>query len=344
MDYRHLGRSGWKVPVLALGTATWGGSRSFGNCAAAEAARLVDIALDAGVTMIDSADVYAQGVAEEILGRVIQGRRERVILSTKGGFRTGAQPNDAGASRYHLTNAVEASLRRLGTDCIDLYQVHAFDALTPIDETLHTLSTLVNAGKIRYLGCSNFAAWQLMKSLAVADRLGLERYVAHQAYYSLVGRDYEWELMPLALDQGVGTIVWSPLGWGRLTGRIRRDAAPASGSRMSHPHHVKTGPPVADDVLHRVVDALAEVAREIDKTVPQVAIRWLLHRPTVASVIVGARNEVQLRENLGAAHFSLAPHQLRKLEEASASLAPYPHWHQRRFCERNEAAPGCVAS
>src|SRR5687768_15101946 len=300
MEYRRLGNSGFMVPVLSFGTGTFGGSGEFfkawGSSDVAEATRLVDVCLDAGLTMFDSADVYSGGAAEEILGKAIKGRRDRVIVSTKGTFRSGGGANDVGSSRHHLLHAVDASLRRLGTDYIDLYQLHGFDALTPLEETLGTLDSLVTAGKIRYIGCSNFSGWHLMKSLAVSDRHGLPRHVAHQAYYSLVGRDYEWELVPLALDQGVGRAVWSPLGWGRLTGRIRRGQPLPAVSRMQSKLAIENGPPVEDEYLYRVVDALDEVAREAGKTVPQVALRWVLQRPTVANVIIGARNEEQVRQ------------------------------------------------
>src|SRR5580765_3021986 len=263
METRQLGGSGLMVPVLSLGTATFGGGNEFfkawGSIDVAEATRLVDICLDAGLHLFDSSDIYSGGLAEEILGRAIKGRRHQVLISTKGSFRTGPGPNDVGSSRYHLTRAVEDSLRRLGTDYIDLYQMHGFDAKTPIEEVLQTLDALVRAGKIRYIGCSNFSGWHLMKSLAIADRFGLARYVAHQAHYSLVGRDYEWELMPLALDQRVGTVVWSPLGWGRLTGKIRRGQPKPQVSRLNSKVVVENGPQVPDDHLYQVVDALEAV-------------------------------------------------------------------------------------
>jgi aryl-alcohol dehydrogenase-like predicted oxidoreductase len=332
MEYRQLGGSGFAVPELALGTGTFGGGNEFfrvwGATDVAEATRLVDVCLDAGLTMFDSADNYSDGAAEEILGRAIKGRRDQVIISTKATFRAGTGANDVGSSRYHLTRAVEGSLRRLGTETIDLFQLHGFDAMTPIEEVLGTLDDLVRAGKIRYVGCSNFSGWHLMKSLAIADRYGLPRYVAHQAYYSLVGRDYEWELMPLGLDQGVGAAVWSPLGWGRLTGRVRRGQPLPAQSRLHST--ADYGPPVADDVLYRVVDALDAVARETEKTVPQVAINWLLRRPTVATVILGARNEEQLRDNLGAVGWSLTPDQIARLDAASATTAAYPYSPYRR--------------
>jgi aryl-alcohol dehydrogenase-like predicted oxidoreductase len=251
MEYRQLGASGFKVPVLSLGTGTFGGAgeffKGFGNNGVQEATRLVDIALEAGLTLFDSADVYSGGMAEEILGRALTGRRGRALISTKATFRSGPDPNDVGSSRYHLTRSVEASLKRLGTDYIDLFQLHGFDALTPVEETLTTLGDLVQAGKIRYVGCSNFSGWHLMKSLAFAERHNLPRYVAHQAYYSLIGRDYEWELMPLALDQRVSAVVWSPLGWGRLTGKLRRGQALPEISRLRHSATVAGGPQVSDE-------------------------------------------------------------------------------------------------
>ena len=340
MEYRHLGRSGFKVPVLSLGTGTFGGAnneffKGFGTSDVAEATRLVDICLDAGLTMFDSADVYSDGVAEEILGQAIKGRRDRVIVSTKATFRFSGEPNDVGSSRHHLIRAVEGSLKRLGTDYIDLFQLHGFDAKTPVEETLGTLDDLVRAGKLRYLGCSNFSGWHLMKSLAVSDRYRWSRYVAHQAYYSLVGRDYEWELMPLALDQGVGAVVWSPLGWGRLTGKIRRGQPPAENTRLKHKLTADAGPPVPEEHLYRVVDAIDEVAKETGKTVPQIALNWLLQRPSVSNVIVGARNEEQLRQNLAAVGWNLTPEQVAKLDAASAVTPAYPYWHQRGFAERN---------
>lgn len=339
MEYRRLGRSGFKVPVLSLGTATFGGGgemfRAFGQSDADEAARLVDVCLEAGVTMFDSADTYSAGMAEELLGRAIRGRRDRVIISTKGTFPTGAGPNDVGSSRHYLVRAVEASLRRLGTDFIDLYQLHGFDALTPVEETLGALDDLVRAGKIRYIGCSNFSGWHLMKSLAVSDRHGWARYVAHQAYYSLVGRDYEWELMPLALDQGVGAVVWSPLGWGRLTGKIRRGAPLPEGTRLRSRAAADAGPQIPDEQLYTVVDALDGIARETGKTIPQVALNWVLGRPSVSTVIIGARNEQQLRDNLGAVGWSLTPEQVARLDAASDREPAYPYWHQRKFLERN---------
>jgi aryl-alcohol dehydrogenase-like predicted oxidoreductase len=339
MEYRRLGGSGMMVPVLTLGTGTFGGGGEFfkawGASDVAEATRLVDICLDAGLTMFDSADVYSQGRAEEILGQAIKGRRSQLLISTKGTFRVGPGPNDVGSSRFHLIEAVDASLRRLGTDYIDLYQLHAFDAMVPAEEAVGTLDDLVRAGKIRYVGCSNFSGWHLMKGIAVSERHGLARYVAHQAYYSLVGRDFEWELMPLAVDQQVGTIVWSPLGWGRLTGRIRRGQPMPATSRLRSQLAVDLGPQVPEEYLYKVVDALDAVAAETGKTVPQVALNWLLQRPTICSVIIGARNEAQLRDNLGATGWNLTPAQVAALDAASETPLPYPYWHQRGFTERN---------
>lgn len=339
MEYRQLGASGFKVPVLSLGTGTFGGTneffKGFGTTGVDEAKRIVDVALDAGLNMFDSADVYSNGVAEEILGKAIAGRRERVIISTKATFRHGPGPNDIGSSRHNLTRAVDAALRRLGTDYIDLFQLHGFDAVTPIEETLNTLGDLVRAGKLRYVGCSNFSGWHLMKSLAISEKYNLPRYVAHQAYYSLVGRDYEWELMPLGLDQGVSAVVWSPLGWGRLTGKLRRGAPLPETSRWHNKATASGGPPLADEYLYRVVDAIDEVSRETGKSVPQIAINWLLARPSVANVIVGARNADQLRENLGSIGWRLSPAQIARLDEASATSPAYPYWHQRGFPDLN---------
>ena len=339
MEYRQLGGSGVKVPVLSLGTASFGGSneffQAFGGLDAARATRLVDICLDAGANLFDSSNAYSRGQAEEILGQALKGRRHQALISTKGTFRTGPGPNDLGSSRHHLSNAVEGSLRRLGTDYIDLYQLHGFDAVTPLEEALGTLDDLVRAGKIRYIGCSNFSGWHLMKSLAVSDRRGLTRYVAHQAHYSLIGREYEWELMPLAIDQNVGTVVWSPLGWGRLTGKIRRGDPMPAVSRLNTKVARDLGPPVSDEAVYRVVDAIDLIARETGKTVPQIALNWLLRRPSVATLITGVRNETQLRDNLGAVGWTLTSEHVAALEKASTVTPVYPYWHQRGFTERN---------
>src|SRR5579872_6472840 len=337
MEFRQLGRSGLKVPVLSFGTGTFGGGTDFfkawGASDVAEATRLVDICLDAGVNLFDTADVYSNGLSETILGKAVAGRREEVLISTKATFRMGTSPNDLGSSRYHLIQACEASLRRLDTDYIDIYHLHGFDALTPVEEVLSTLDNLVTSGKVRYIACSNFSGWHLMKSLDVAARYGWARYVGHQVYYSLVGREYEWELMPLGLDQGVGALVWSPLGWGRLTGKVRRGQPLPKESRL-HKTAV-LGPQMEDEYLYKVVDALEAVARETNKTVPQVALNWLLQRPTVSTVIMGARNEQQLRQNLDAAGWNLTAEHVAKLDAASAVAPIYPYWHQWGFTERN---------
>jgi aryl-alcohol dehydrogenase-like predicted oxidoreductase len=339
MEHRQLGRSGLLVPVLTLGTGTFGGGsdffKGFGAVDVAAAKRLVGVCLEAGLTMFDSADVYSGGLAEEILGKAIQGHRDQVLISTKATFRMGDGPNQVGSSRLHLLRACEASLRRLGTDHIDLYQLHGFDAVAPVEEVLRTLDGLVRSGKVRYIGCSNFSGWQLMKSLAASERMGLERYIAQQAYYSLVGRDYEWELMPLGVDQGVGAVVWSPLGWGRLTGKLRRGQPLPAEGRVRHDVTMAGGPPVEEEQLYRVVDALEAVGREAGKTVPQVALAWVLSRPTVSTVIIGTRNEEQLRQNLGALGWQLTPAQVTALDAASARPLAYPYWHQRQFKDRN---------
>ena len=337
MEFRQLGKSGLKVPVLSYGTGTFGGGTEFfkawGASDVAEATRLVDICLEASVNLFDTADIYSNGLSETILGKAVAGRRDQVLISTKATFRLGNGPNDVGSSRHHLIQACEASLRRLGTDYIDIYHLHGFDALTPIEEVLGTLNNLIVSGKVRYIACSNFSGWHLMKSLDVADRYGWARYCGHQVYYSLIGREYEWELMPLGIDQGVGALVWSPLGWGRLTGKVRRGQGLPKLSRLHQTADM--GPQVADEYLYRVVDALEEVAKETGKTVPQVALNWLLQRPTVATVIVGARNEEQLRQNLASAGWNLTAAQIAKLDAASDVTPVYPYWHQRQFRERN---------
>ncbi len=329
MESRLIG--GFKIPVLSFGTATFGGRGDFfgawGNTDVAEAKRLVHICLEAGVTMFDTADVYSHGVSEEILGKAIADRRNDVIISTKATFGMGESPNSVGSSRYHLINACEASLRRLDTDFIDIYTLHGFDAQTPVEETLRALDTLVQSGKVRYIACSNFSGWHLMKSLSVSERYGWSCYVAHQAYYSLVGREYEWELMPLALDQNVGTIVWSPLAAGRLSGKYRRSQPMPEG-------RLKQGGgegPERTELLYRIVDALDQVSEETGKTVAQVSLNWLLQRPTVVNLIIGARSEDQLRQNLDAVGWNLAPEQIAKLDAASAMDKPYPYWHQSGF-------------
>jgi aryl-alcohol dehydrogenase-like predicted oxidoreductase len=338
MEYRLLGGSGFKVPVLSLGTATFGGGndffRAWGNTQVEEATRLVDIAIEAGASLFDTADVYSNGLAEEILGKAIAGRRDKVLISTKATFPMGDGPNDQGSSRQHLIAACEASLRRLGTDVIDLWQLHGFDAMTPVEETLRTLDDLVRAGKVRYVGCSNYSGWHLMKALAVADRYGWPRYVAHQAYYSLISREFEWELMPLALDQKVGTVVWSPLAGGRLTGKVARNRPAPAGSRFAALGGM--GPDVTPEQLYGIVDVLEAIAGELGRSASQVALNWVLSRPSVSTLIIGARNEAQLRDNLGAAEFALSAEQIARLDAVSAVPPIYPYWHQWRvFGDRN---------
>ncbi|HEV7257495.1 MAG TPA: aldo/keto reductase [Bosea sp. (in: a-proteobacteria)] len=328
MDYRQLGASGLKVPALSFGCGTFGGKGplfgAWGDTDVAQAKRLIDICLEAGLTLFDTADVYSEGASEAILGEALEGRRNAALISTKLGLPIGEGPLQAGTSRRRLIEGVEAALKRLRTDRIDLLQLHAFDAGTPVEEVLKALDDLVGAGKLLYVGASNFSGWQMMKSLATSERHGWPRYVAHQVYYSLVGRDYEWELMPLGLDQKVGAMVWSPLGWGRLTGKIRRGVALPEKSRLHD--SAAFGPPVDDERLYAIVDVLDALAAETDKSVPQIALNWLLARPTVSSVIIGARNEEQLRQNLGAVGWSLTAEQIARLDAASATTPAYPHY------------------
>ena len=337
MEYRQLGYSGLQVPVLSFGTGTFGGAgelfKAWGSSDVAEATRLVDICLDAGANLFDTADVYSRGLAEEILGKAIAGKRNRLLISSKATFRMADGPNELGSSRHHLIQSCENSLRRLGVDHIDIYHMHGFDAWTPVEETLKTLDTLVQSGKVRYIACSNFSGWHLMKSLSVSERYGWSRYVGHQVYYSLIGREYEWELMPLGLDQKVGALIWSPLGWGRLTGKLRRNQPIPKVSRLHAT--AEYGPPTEDEFLYKVVDALDEVAKETGKSIPQIALNWLLQRPTVVNVIMGARTEEQLRQNLGAVGWNLTKEQVAKLDAASDRTPVYPYWHQRQFTERN---------
>jgi aryl-alcohol dehydrogenase-like predicted oxidoreductase len=343
MEYRSVGGSDLKVSVLSLGTATFGGGNAFfkawGETDATEATSLVEIALDAGVTLFDSADAYSGGLAEEILGKAIAGKRDRLLISTKAAFRTGRGPDDIGSSRKHLVEACEASLRRLGTDHIDLWQLHAFDALTPIEETLQAMDDLVRAGKVRHIGCSNFSGWHLMKSLALSEKHGWARHVAHQAYYSLLAREYEWELMPLALDQQVGTVVWSPLSGGRLSGKVGRNEPAPKGSRTATlgAH----GAELPLEQLYEVVDVLREIAGELDRSVSQIALNWVLQRPTVSTLVIGARNAEQLRENLRSVEFKLTAEQVKRLDAVSAAQPVYPYWHQRQtFADRNPPPAG----
>ena len=328
MEYRQLGHSGLRVPALSLGTATFGGTNEFfqrwGETDIKEATRLVDICLDHQVNFFDTANVYSKGASEEILGAALKGRRGQALISTKATFQMGEGPNDKGSSRHHLIKACEESLKRLGTDYIDVYFMHGFDKTTPVEETLATLDNLITSGKIRYIGCSNFTAWQVMKALATSEKYGLAKYVIYQGYYSLIGRDYEWELMPMAQDQQLGLMVWSPLGWGRLTGKIRSGQPLPEGRIKSG--GAANGPEVNDAYLYTVVNALEEIANETGKEVPQVAINWLLQRPTVSNIVIGARNEEQLLQNLGAIGWNLTPEQVLKLEAASEQKPIYPHW------------------
>ena len=341
MEYRHLGKSGLRVPALSFGTGTFGGGNDFfkawGSTDASGAARLIDVCLDHGVTMFDSADVYSDGLAEQILGQAIRGKRNRLLISTKATFPLGDGANDFGSSRQHLIDSVDKALQRLGTDYIDLFELHGQDNNTPVEETLSTLDQLVRSGKIRYIGGSNFSGWHLMKSLATSDRYGYPRYVAHQAYYSLLNRDYEWELMPLGVDQGVGAVVWSPLGWGKLTGKIRRGQPAKPGTRA---HDIAgTGPSYDEERLFRIVDALDIVSAETGKTLPQIALNWLLQRRSVSTLIIGARDEAQLVENIGAVGWTLTPEQIARLDQSSEVTPAYPVWHQRGFPMLNER--GC---
>jgi aryl-alcohol dehydrogenase-like predicted oxidoreductase len=341
MEYRQLGRSGFKVPELCFGCGTFGGRddeffKAWGSSDVAEAIKIVDTCMESGLNFFDTADIYSYGASEQVLGGAIKHLlREEVLISTKATFRFGSGANDVGSSRYHLVQALEASLKRLGTDYIDVYHLHETDSLTPVEETLSTLDQFVRQGKVRYIACSNFSGWRLMKSLSVSERYGWSRYIGHQVYYSLLSRDYEWELMPLAVDQGLGALIWSPLGWGRLTGKIRRGAPIPATSRLNSKLVTDIGPQVSDEHLYQVVDAIDQVAAETGKTVPQIALNWLLSRPTVSSLIIGARNAEQLRQNLGAVGWSLTPAQIASLDAASQLAYPYPYWHQRQFEERN---------
>lgn len=343
MEYRQLGGSGLRVPVLTFGTGTFGGGNDFfktwGSTQAEEASHLVNLCLDAGVNLFDCADIYSDGLAEEIFGKAIRGIRDKVLISTKATFPTGKGPNDIGSSRYHLTRACEASLKRLNTDYIDVYHMHGFDGNTPIEETLRTLDDLVESGKVRYIACSNFSGWHLMKSLAISSKYGWHRYVAHQVYYSLINREYEWELMPLGLDQNVGALVWSPLASGLLTGKYRRHQPfPKEG------RYTQGGSPVpssvfSEELLYNVLDVLQDIAAETGKSIAQVSLNWLLRRPTVSSLVIGARTEVQLKENLGATGWNLTLDQVKRLDAASEREPVYPYWHQRQKPALNTTPP-----
>jgi aryl-alcohol dehydrogenase-like predicted oxidoreductase len=337
MEYRILGKSGLKVSALSFGAGTFGGTTEFfkawGDTNVDEAKRIVDVCLDAGVNLFDTADIYSDGASEEVLGKAIEGKRDKLLISTKSTFRMGKDdPNDVGSSRFHIIRSIEGSLKRLNTDYVDIYHMHGFDAVTPLEETMEALDTLVRSGKVRYIAASNFSGWHLMKSIAISERYGWARHVAHQVYYSLIGRDYENELLPLGIDQKVGALVWSPLGWGRLTGKVRRGQPLPEVSRLHKT--ADFGPQVSSEYLYKVVDALDEVAEETGKSIPQISLNWLLQRPTVSSLIIGARNEEQLKQNLGAVGWNLTAEQVKKLDEASKLPRPYPYWHQEGF-ERN---------
>lgn len=337
MEYRQLGASGLKVPVLSFGTATFGGGNEFfkawGTTQLDEAKHLVKLCMDAGVTMFDTADVYSAGMSEEILGKALAGLRKQVLISTKATFKMSDGANDYGSSRYHLIESCENSLRRLNTDHIDIYHMHGFDGNTPVQETLRALDDLITSGKVRYIACSNFSGWHLMKSLSVSERYGWARYVAHQGYYSLLDREFEWELMPVGIDQKVSTIVWSPLSSGLLGGKYRRNQPfPEDSRRQQGGSH---GPVPDYERLYRIMDVLDVVAAETGKSVAQVAINWLLQRPTVANIVIGARNEEQLKQNLGAIGWALTKEQVKRLDEASEVAPIYPYWHQRQDTRLN---------
>ncbi len=341
MEYRQLGNSGLRVPVLSFGTATFGGSNDFfkawGSTQVAEAKKLVNLCLDAGVHLFDTSNVYSDGASEEILGKAVAGLRDKVLISTKATFPVSNETNDYGSSRLHLIKACEDSLKRLATDHIDIYHMHGFDANTPVEETLKTLDNLVQSGKVRYIACSNFSGWHLMKSLSVSERYGWSKYIAHQAYYSLLNRDFEWELMPLGIDQQIGTIVWSPLASGKLTGKYRRNQPYPKDARVAQGGSPVIGDATDDERLYNIVDLLDEMVKETGKSITQIAINWLLQRPTVANIIIGARNEEQLKHNLDAAGWNLSVDQIKRLDAASDILPAYPYWHQRQFPMLNAA-------
>jgi aryl-alcohol dehydrogenase-like predicted oxidoreductase len=331
MEHRRLGNSGLQVSVLSLGTATFGAGEMFqawGSQPLDEARRFVDVCLDAGVTLFDTADAYSHGGSEEVLGKAVRGKRDKVLLATKAFGRMGQGANDAGLSRLHLIKACEDSLRRLGTDYIDLYQSHGFDALTPLDETLEAFQHLVQAGKVRYVGCSNYSAWHLMKALSTAKETGGARYVSQQVYYSLVGRELEYELVPLSLDQGVGILVWSPLAAGFLTGKYRRDQQPTEARRLAAQEPAVA---LSEDRAWALIDLMAQLADGYRVSVAQVALNWLLRKPGVTSVILGARTMEQLQDTLNTANWKLSDEDVVRLDEASDLPAPYPYWHQRKY-------------
>lgn len=337
MEYRQLGASGLKVPVLSFGTATFGGGTEFfkawGSTQVEEATRLINLCLDAGVNLFDTANVYSRGMAEDILGKALKGLRDKVLISTKATFPMSDEANDLGSSRFHLTRQCEDSLRRLNTDHIDIYHMHGFDGNTPVEETLKTLDNLVQSGKVRYIACSNFSGWHLMKSLSVSERYGWSKYIAHQAYYSLLDREFEWELMPLGVDQNIGTIVWSPLSSGRLAGKYRRNQPLPQDNRVQQGGG--HGNALNEERLYTIMDMLDIIAAETEKSVAQVSLNWLLQRPTVANIIIGARNEEQLKQNLLATGWNLTTDQVKRLDKASDAEPIYPYWHQRQNLSLN---------
>jgi len=334
MEYRQLGNSGLRVPVLSFGTGTFGGGTDFfkawGSTEVKDATRMVNVCIDAGVTMFDTANVYSRGIAEEILGKAITGLRNKILISTKATFPMPGQENNYGSSRFNLVNSCEDSLRRMGVDHIDIYHMHGFDATTPIDETLSTLNNLVQSGKVRYIACSNFSGWHLMKSLSISERYGWSKYVGHQAYYTLINRDFEWELMPLAIDQNIGTLVWSPLASGLLTGKYRRNQ-PVPDARVAQGGSPVPAGAVDNERLYSIIECMDGIAKETGKTISQIALNWLLQRPTVCNIIIGARNEEQLKQNLGAVGWNLTLEQVQRLDKVSEILPSYPYWHQRDF-------------
>jgi len=337
MEYRIFGDCGLQVSALSFGTGTFGGNHPFfskwGNSGINEARRLIDISLDAGINLFDTADIYSFGQSEEILGKAIDSRRDKVLISTKATFRMSDEPNDVGHSRMHLINSCEASLRRLDTDYLDLYILHGFDAKTAVEETLRTLETLIESGKVRSVACSNYSGWHLMKSLGIAERYGFPRFTAQQVHYSLLRRELEWELMPLALDQNIATMVWGPLSQGRLSGKFRRNQPMPKGSRIAQ--GAGEGPAIPDERLYRIIDVLDEISTETGKSVSEVSLNWLLQRPSVSTIIIGARTEKQLRENLGGVGWNLSADQISRLDRVSEIDMTYPYWHQRSSVERN---------
>jgi aryl-alcohol dehydrogenase-like predicted oxidoreductase len=329
MEYRLLGRSGLKVSALTLGTMTFGGKGRFsyvGNTDQVGATRMVDIALDAGVTLLDTSDIYSTGTSEEMVGEAIKGKRADVLLATKARFPMGSGPNDTGLSRHHLLNACEGSLKRLGVDHIDLYQLHEWDGLTPVEETMAALESLVNSGKVRYIGASNFTGWQLMKALGAADRAGSARFISQQIHYTVEAREAEYELVPISLDQGLGILVWSPLGGGLLSGQYRRgQAGPEDGRDFAGWKE----PPIRDEGrLYDIIEQLVEIGEEHSVSAAEVALAWLLHRPAVASVVIGANTEAQLRTNLKAVDLRLTDSDMERLNAVSKLPLLYPYWHQ----------------